>query len=89
MTLLLLGSLALGIGLNGLSDMSQPVQCSTPGNPDCLPIPGEHATYRDAVALGVALLAVACVSAALGLVARRRSRRLEEGLDEPLPAGRS
>lgn len=85
--MLLLGTMALGIGLNGLSDLSQPVQCQSPGNPDCLPIPGERAAYRDAELLGVALCVLACVSVALGLVARRRrSQRLEHGGNGPFPA---
>ena len=56
---LLVGIGLMWIGLDGLLGLTTPVECSPPGNPDCLPIPGEDTTYRDVVVLGAALTTTA------------------------------
>jgi hypothetical protein len=55
-----LGAGLLWIGLDGLLGMLHDAQarpqCSTPGNPDCLPIAGEDTGYRDAALAGALVL---------------------------------
>jgi len=69
--LLLIGAGLLWLGVSGLlgvvADARKPVQCSSPGNPDCLPIAGEDSGYRDVALLGGVLLALGGLTVGLGI----------------------